>query len=161
MRLKIISLLIGTIFVTACATTTATPPSSYPPPQNTAASETIYPITTSTPDPSIIPFRLHRPVQEGATIITGTGPAGVPIVLQDVTFMGVDLGQTVIGPDNTFVLEIAPLEKGHRIGVKLGDLSNTQWTEDDFYSPDYYGEEPVQLPQVAFYYDSVMVQAAP
>jgi hypothetical protein len=98
-------------------------------------------------------------VREGDTVVRGSGPAGVPVLLVDVTFMGQNLAQTVIGSDGTFELTIQALESNHRIGLMLGELAGTPWTDASFRDPGYNGKEAMQVPQVGFLYDTVLVQA--
>ncbi len=115
-----------------------------------------------TRDPSHIPFRLDKPIIAGATQVTGTGPAGVPLSLQDVSFMGRLLAQTVIKSNDTFEFQLgSPLEARHRLGIMIDNLEGTKFKPEDFYAPDYLGDESMQLPQVGFYYDTAMVQAKP
>jgi hypothetical protein len=114
-----------------------------------------------TRDPSIIPFELDRPITVNATQVTGSGPAGVPIVLQDVTFMGVVLGETVIGPDNRFSFSVQPLEGNRRIGISIGDLTGTAWDLEVLQGLFYLGPQPVSVPQVGQFVDSELVREAP
>lgn len=106
----------------------------------------------------IVPFRLNKPIFAGVDRVSGTGPAGVPIIIADVTFMGEPLGASVIGDDGTFEIRVPVLEKNHRIGIMLGDLRGTKWRVEDFYALEYRGEDPQQVPQVGFFYDTAMVQ---
>jgi hypothetical protein len=131
--------------------------SPYPVSKATKPSAQAYPSNSPTHDPSIIPFSINKPLQEGATQVTGTGPAGVPIRLQDITFMGDLVAETVIGDDGTFTFTVAPLEQKHRLGIALGDLTNTRWQPEDFYSNDYRGNEPMAVPQMDFFYDTAFV----
>ncbi len=53
-----------------------------------------------------MPFKLERPILTGATEVRGTGPAGVPVFLADVTFMGESLGTGTIGSDGKFAVAV-------------------------------------------------------
>ena len=66
-------------------------------------------------------FNIDKPVKLSATMVTGNGPANVPIVLVDVSEMGQELANTTIdGQGNfTFILS-SPLMIDHTIGIKLG-----------------------------------------
>ena len=108
-------------------------------------------------DPSITPFKLNKPVVEGATEISGTGPAGVPIMIVDITVMGNILGQGIISDDGTFVIQVPVMEKDHRIGIALDNLDGTQWTPD-YFTEAYAGEEAYMSPMIGVFYDSVLVQ---
>jgi len=173
-------LLVFSLFLGACTSAflpTASPtgiPATYPAQANTPTAPQSgipypypYPADSTPPveptrDPSHVPFRLNKPITAGATQVSGTGTAGVPVSLQDVTFMGTLLAQTVIRPDGTFVFQLAaPLEAKHRLGIMVDNLAGTKFKPEDFYAPDYFGDEAMQLPQIGFYYDTAMVQAKP
>ncbi len=131
-----------------------------PGPQPTASPVTpgVSPLASAVAAPSaVVPFRLERPIAAGATEVRGSGPAGVPIVIMDVTFMGEPLGTGTIGPDGKFVVNVKPLPDGHRIGLALGVLDGTGWKPEDFYLQGYYGPDAMQAPQVGFFHDTVMV----
>lgn len=125
-----------------------------PPPLPTVA----YPAPGEAPtqDPSIIKFNLDKPIYAGDTVISGTGPAGVPIAILDITFMGEVLGQTVIKDDGTFSIEVSPLEAAHRVGIILGVLEGTEWSETDF-DERYFGDQALNVPLVGFFYDTALV----
>jgi hypothetical protein len=97
-------------------------------------------------------------VTEGDTVITGGGPPGVPIILFDVTAMGVALGQTTIGEDGRFEFTVDPLESAHRIGVALGELAGTGYTAEELQETIYFGDESLSVPLVGFFYDTAMVR---
>jgi hypothetical protein len=106
----------------------------------------------------VIPFQLDRPISPGATVVTGRGPAGVPVVLLDVTFGGPLLASGVIGSDNKFELELdSPLEARHRIGITLGNLDGSEWQATDF-SDEFHGEEAMNFPQIGFFFDTYMIR---
>ncbi len=104
-----------------------------------------------------MPFRLEKPLIEGDTKIKGSGPPNVPIVILDITFMGqlVAIGST--DEVGNFALTVAPLEKGHWLGLALGNLSSTNFTEEDFRNEGFYGEEVTVVPQIGFFYDTTTV----
>lgn len=105
-----------------------------------------------------IPFCLDRPISEGMTEIRGTGPVGVPIMIVDITFMGSVMGKGRVNREGTFAITVPEIEKNRRIGLALGDLSGTEWLEEDFYLEGYNCNEPMQVPHVGFFYDTVMVR---
>lgn len=104
------------------------------------------------------PFELNRPIIEGTSLIEGSGPAGVPILIVDVTMMGEVLGQGVIDSTGEFAIETIPVELGHRIGIMLGILEGTQWQPESFQSNGYFGKQALTVPMVGFLYDTTMVQ---
>jgi hypothetical protein len=111
------------------------------------------------PSSAVRPFQFERPLVVGATEIRGTGPAGVPVYIADVTFMGDPLGTGTIGPDGKFAIQVHPLETGHRIGLALGVLEGTPWKPEDFYPEKFFGPGAMQVPQVGFFHDTEMVSA--
>lgn len=116
------------------------------------------PVVTSTA-PNVEPFRLDTPIVESATRVSGSGPAGVPILLQDITLGGIVLASGAINANNRFEFQLEePLEGGHRIGIALGDLSGTKWEQGDFSNESYYGEGALSVPQVGFFFDTSMVE---
>ena len=92
------------------------------------------------------------------TVVRGTGLAGVPVFIADVTFMGEPLATGTIGPDGKFSIPVPALESKHRIGLALGEMSGTQFKSEQFYSTEFQGPEAMQLPQVGYFLDTVMVK---
>jgi hypothetical protein len=108
----------------------------------------------------VTPFKLDTPILEGATTVTGVGPAGIPIILVDVTLNGQILTKANVGSDGKFTFTVSsPLEKDHRLGIALGDLTGTPWVEKNFDDPGFQGSQPQLVPNVGFFYDTTMVQA--
>jgi hypothetical protein len=106
----------------------------------------------------VVPFRINKPVPDGATEVTGSGPTDIPITLADITMYGDVLGETTIQPDGKFVFKLAnPIEKGHMIGVALSDLKNTKWVPANFNDPGFNGDTPRQVPLVGFFFDTAEV----
>lgn len=121
----------------------------YPPPNPTSTVE-----TSRIP---IVPFLIERPLLPGATVIRGTGPANVPILIVDASFMGEILAKTTIDPSGVFEVEVEPLVDKHWIGVALDNLDGTEFTRADFAAIGFRGPGAAQIPQVGFIYDSVVV----
>ena len=144
--------------------TGAVTPLPYPEPQSFASENSAYPAPGPTADPNappvaVVPFHLNRPIPVGASEVSGTGPAGVPILIADVTAYGEVLAQGIIQEDGTFVIALPyPIEANHRIGLSLNDLAGTGWSEDTFSDPGFVGEEFKLVPMVGVYYDSVLVE---
>ncbi len=109
---------------------------AYPSPTQLDNSNSAYP----GPQPTInkgtevkpVPFLFTRPIQVGATQVSGTGPADIPISLVDITLNGEVLGTTTIKSDGTFSFETKPLEADHWIGVALSNLEGTPWVLRQF-----------------------------
>jgi hypothetical protein len=152
-RLLVLMLLVIGL-IAAC---NATPPQSAQSP--VGPSPVAQPEIAASPLPTghVTPFHLERPLAAGSTVVQGTGPAGVPVFIADVTFMGEPLGAGIIGPDGKFAVSVKALPDGHRIGVALGVLDGTGWKPEDFYRQEYYGVDAMQAPQVGFFHDTVMV----
>lgn len=100
-------------------------------------------------------FHIDLPVSGGDLTVTGTGPAGVPIVLVDVSEVGLTLGKTTIKENGTFIFNLKdPLQSSHLIGLQLGDIEGTIWEESDFlYSETYY-----ERPLIGILFDLVVVE---
>ncbi len=136
---------------------------AYPPPQVTSGSEEeeAYPAPTTPAEETsripIVPFAIEQPVAAGSTVIRGTGPAGVPILVVNVTYMGQVLGEGVIAEDGTFEIATPALEAQTWVGVALADLAGSEFAYEDFYAGGFRGEGAAQIPQVGFVYDSVTV----
>jgi hypothetical protein len=154
------SVALAAALVLAACSTPSPAPSATATPLVVPTSNGAYPV--GSPPPTLrgdeVPFRLDKPIVAGATAVTGSGPAGVPILLEDVTFMGALLGQGTVGQDGRFSFSVPALEAGHRLGVTLGDISGTQWTPEQFHSPGYWGEGAMQAPNVGFFFDTAQVQ---
>ncbi|GAB4527057.1 MAG: hypothetical protein Fur0018_12510 [Anaerolineales bacterium] len=91
--------------------------------------------------------------------MTGHGPANIPLLLVDITTMGDILAQTIVQSDGTFEFQVSPLEGQHRLGIMIGDLQIPGVKEEDFYTTEFYGDEARQIPQLGFFFDTVMVVA--
>lgn len=88
-------------------------------------------------------FYINKPILEGVSIVTGTGPAGIPLRLINLTKIDQILGETIIDENGNFSFELdESLESGQTIGIKLGDISNTTLSEQDFLYNEYYYERP-------------------
>lgn len=154
-KLPTLLLLIGLTFVSACCSE-KTPVVSESPlasPLGTAQSPLPAPST------SAVPFQLDKPIAAGATRVTGSGPAGVPIMLSDITFGGPILAMGTIDQDGRFELELGePLEARHRIGIALGNLTGTGWQLEDFSDRGFHGDEALSVPQIGFFFDTCMIR---
>lgn len=100
-------------------------------------------------------FFIEIPVLAGDLIVSGTGPTGVPIELLNVTKVGQILSKTSIDQNGNFTFELSqPLESGHSLGIRLGDISNTDFLESDFlYNENYYDR-----PLIGILFDMVVVE---
>ena len=105
-----------------------------------------------------VKFQIDRPVKIGATVVTGQGPAGVPISIVNVTDMGSELGVGVIGADSRFSITVQPLLGSTRIGLGLGDLGGTNLNAEDFNADAYKGSEALVVPMVGYFQDTALVQ---
>jgi len=171
MKYRLLILLLVLIFLVSCggkesAREPSSPePASYP----VEEGESSYPITEpETEEESGYPisenesaypqgpeFSFDAPVTSSDEFVTGTGPAGVPIILVDVSEVGLVLSETLIDSDGvfSFTLEEA-IGSGHTIGIQLGDLENTEFSEGDFlYSDSYY-----ERPMIGILFDMLVVE---
>lgn len=129
----------------------------YPIIDNTTGVESGYPIIEGnsisyTQGPN---FAFDTPVTKNNTVVSGSGPANVPIKLVDVSEMGLILGETIINSDGFFSFDLEnSLETGHYIGIQLGDISGTDFIESDFLYNDNYYERPL----IGVLFDMVLVE---
>ena len=130
--------------------TLSTDSAAYPAPAATATD-----VSSRIP---VIPFVLERPVKPGATVISGTGPANVPILIVDVGFMGDILGQGTISKDGKFAIEVKPLVENSYIGVAVDELEGTDLTHEDFRARGFNGPGAEQIPQVGYIFDTLIVR---
>jgi hypothetical protein len=169
-------LLIGVLLLVACSSgnpTIQTTP-GYPSPYTGNLADPSYPAPTqvildnsSYPAPptpnqgspvNIVPFRLNKPISAVATTVTGTGPAGVPILLVDITLNGEILAKTTIGSDGQFTFTIEKtLISGNLIGIALSDLHLTKWVQANFSNEGFFGDAAKLVPMVGFFYDTAQV----
>ncbi|MFN8439597.1 MAG: hypothetical protein U0175_02450 [Caldilineaceae bacterium] len=94
----------------------------------------------------------------GATVVRGTGPANVPILIVDVGFMGDVLGQGTISEDGKFEIEVKPLVENAYIGVAVAELDGTDFAHEDFLARGFNGPGAEQVPQVGFIFDTLVVR---
>jgi hypothetical protein len=89
-------------------------------------------------------FKLNLPVRASDAQVTGTGPAGVPIKLVNVTRSGELIGETTIGTDGAFSISIpSKLIAGDRIALMLGNTTGTNVDPNDFISGPGYQDYPL------------------
>ena len=119
--------------------------------------QTGYPVVDDSSDetPQGPEFSISVPVQAGDLTVTGSGPAEVPLRLVSVSAAGEVLAETVINQEGLFTFNLnEALEAGLTIGLMLGDLSGTDFNENDFlYSDTYYAR-----PLIGILFDMVVVQ---
>lgn len=138
------------IVLVGCASEVTTPqpyPGPYPGPSG------------RTPRPGAVRFQIERPVRADDTLVKGSGPAGIPVVIVNVTMLGDELGGGVIGADNRFAISVPPLPSSIRIGLTVDDLTGTNYTIEEFYGDEYKGEGALMVPMVGYFQDTVLVQS--
>jgi hypothetical protein len=100
-------------------------------------------------------FEIDEPVSKNDNVVTGSGPANVPIILVDVSEMASILSKTVINNDGLFTFDLQiKLEPGHLIGIQLGDIKGTGLNESDF----LYNENYFVKPLIGILFDMVVVK---
>ena len=151
--LLVVSILVGVLV--ACNNVGPQPTQS---PISTSPLSQPIPAASPLPASNVVAFQLERPLTAGASTVRGSGPAGVPVYIADVTFMGEVLGTGTIGTDGKFAITVRPLEASHRVGLALGEMAGTQFKPEQFYTPEFQGPESMQIPQVGFFVDTFMVK---
>jgi hypothetical protein len=126
---------------------TAYPSSAISSPQMTA-----YPAPDQSEQPGGILLALNDPIHINDTSISGVGPVGLVVYVLDITFMGEQLGSTIVGDDGTFTIETNPLPANIRIGL-TADVTEIGLTPVDI-KP---GNGEISIPRVGYFYDSVVI----
>jgi hypothetical protein len=139
--------------------------SQAPSDQQAGATEAAYPAPATTPaqdqttNANVTPFKFDKPIVEGTTEITGVGPAGVPIVLTDISSTPQMLANAVISSSGKFTFKVSkPFVKDQRLGLGLVNLKDSPWVDKNFVDPGFQGPEPTQIPNVGVFYDTAVVQ---
>jgi hypothetical protein len=148
--------------LTGCSNSkpTASPVLPPPSPLDTPGKSPIVapPQQTGIPGPA---FALDRAsLQAGATRVSGQGPAGIPIVIVDVTLTGLELGTGFIDEQGNFDIELSsPLTGGHRVGIMAGAAQPMSAAEVQAYLDKLYqwrGEGARNVPHIGLLLDTAM-----
>ena len=118
--------------------TTSLPPEAYPPPMPTARTGTL--------------LALDKPIRAGDTVVSGVGPASLPVVISNITFLGEQLGAGVIGDDGIFSIEVSQVPSSIRIGL-TADIGSIGLMESDIRP----GDDAISVPEVGYFYDSFVI----
>lgn len=119
-------------------------PGAYPAP--------IAPVATSTnpyppPPYSDLPegpqFTITQPVRLSTGQISGTGPAGVPIRIVNITRGAIEIAAVTIGADGTFSAPLKEAFVGDRLAIMLGDTSGTGLDRNQFIRGPGYEDWPL------------------
>ena len=130
---------------------------AYPPPSDEMVPLSAYPAPGGNESPAAgTHFRIDLPVLEGATELTGAGPAGTPIQVVDISMNGSVLGNGVIGDDERFAIQLATaLEANRIIGIELAiPRDSDTWTQ----LWELRGENARSIPNLGYYLDSIVTQ---
>lgn len=130
--------------------------SNLPPPPYPMPTQVIIIKTSSVKD--IVPFRINKPVKPGANEVSGSGPANVPVILVSITVNGDLLGEGTIDANGTYTIKtIRPILEGERIGVTIGNLSGSPYTDTDFDDNRFNAEEAMFIPQIGYFFDTTFI----
>lgn len=114
-----------------------------------------------TPIP-VVQFKIDTPVYAGMDSISGSGPANLPLVLINITDGGEPLGEAETDEDGNFEMDLdADLLAGRRIGLTIGDLSDSELTYEHFLDRGFYGDTALSVPRIGFFYTTLMVVEEP
>jgi hypothetical protein len=146
------------------------------------AQPTLSPIETSMPSPLATPSQATSPVSTpvleepaiagpkfafdaltaGATTITGQGPAGIPIIIVDVSLTGEVRGDGFIDSEGNFDIALSmPLITGHRMGIMAGTTTAMTPEEIQHYVQQlrhWMGDHAMNLPHVGLLFETAMVE---
>jgi hypothetical protein len=88
-------------------------------------------------------FTLNTPVKAADAQVSGTGPAGVPIRLIDISVGGETIAENTIAADGTFKFDVSgKLVTGNSIALKLGSTEGTGLDPNSFLSGPGYQDLP-------------------
>jgi hypothetical protein len=91
---------------------------------------------------------------DGATEVTGTGPAGVPILIVDVS-LNTEIGRGEVGPEGRFRVEVNPsLVYPNLIGVMLDESRSSPYTKEEIPCVERCRDQPL----VGLLFDRLPVQ---
>jgi len=131
---------------TEVATAVPAYPGAYPAPMVLAPTVTDpYPPPPFSDLPEGPTFVINQPVRLSQGQITGSGPAGVPIRIVNITRGAIEIAAVTIESDGTFS---APLNKnetfvGDRVAIMLGDISGTGLDRSQFLRGPGYEDWPL------------------
>ena len=137
---------------TVPSSTIAVPTDAYPPPAATSSQAEAYPAPDAFNENAVL-LALDKPILPGDTVVTGVGPPSLTVYLLNITFMGEELGAGTIGKTGTFIINVAEIPSGIRIGL-TADIATIGLTEEDIRP----GDETLGVPQVGFFYDSYVIR---
>ncbi len=135
----------------AAVTTGATPTGeSYPVPA--------YPEPTALgaypPPTEVLPqgpqFTINTPLRVADGQISGTGQAGVPLRIVNITQDSTVIATTTIGDDGTYSVAISGVSANDLVGIMLGDTQGTTLNPNDFLRGPGYQD----LPLIGIVFDS-------
>lgn len=110
---------------------------------------TSYPAATEQPAGTVLAF--DRPLQAGDTSISGVGPPGLTVTIRNITFMNEEIAATTIDENGHFEVAVEPVQAGIRIGLTT-DVEASGVTETILPA-----EGAINVPQVGYFYDSIVI----
>lgn len=134
----------------------------YPPAGGESAAEAAYPPPSAEEaagGPKGPNFSLDRPLEAGATTVTGQAPGELSLAVVDVTFAGEILGTGRSDADGAFSITVSPLPEGHTVGVTISSVEGDQTMEE--FAVEYYpyrGEGYANVPNIGVFFDTAVVQ---
>ena len=121
---------------------------AYPPPSPVPAPIDAYPSV----DMNRILIAFDQPVDWQSGTISGVGPAGLTIYIMNITLMGEVVGSGVVDQNGQFAINVQNIQPNVRIGL-TANLEEIGLTSEDV----RYGDEPMSIPQVGFFYDTTVI----
>lgn len=158
MRIRI--LLLGGLLVLAllssCRSTSMVSPLSplsvLPEPPATSEPEP-EPTATAEPEP-LTPLLFDEPLYEGDEEVSGTGPAGLPIIIMDASLQ-INLGSGTVDPDGTFRIAVdPPLVAPNLLGIMLDETRSSPYPKEWIPCLDRCRDQPM----VGLLYDRAPVK---
>ena len=110
-------------------------------------------------DPNIPRFQFDDPLTAGMTTVTGKTPPNLGLVIMDITFGGIRLGEGQSDAQGNFSMTVDPLPGGHRVGLTFTDSGDgTSIEQKSQELLPYRGEEFMNVPNVGVFFETTMVQ---
>jgi hypothetical protein len=106
----------------------------------------------------VTPFTFDKPLNQGDTEISGTGPKNIPIIIVDITMNGSVIGNTTVDKNGRFSLTVPALEASHRLGIRIYSPDGIAYNGLDYSGEGFQGSEPKSVPNVGYFFDTVLVR---
>jgi hypothetical protein len=89
------------------------------------------------------PFIIDEPLYEGDTTVSGSGPAGVPIIIMDISLMTA-IAEGRIDEDGEFSIAVTPpLKAPNLVGIMFDETKSSPYTADQLPCGERCRDQPL------------------